>query len=893
MRKQKEDDNDLFRNQSIGSFETLCYKDNDFVHVSFLLPNGVENPVFLDSKFHSYDKHYNYVFDYPKDADTIEEYDAITNNGSPAIFSYLKFPEPSASSNKQDYLRICCQWKNNVNNIFGSFMTPVPRTSYNYLLKKPILLRKGDKNYRTFKPEKESLVAQNHLQLRNIVIDEEQFLPEEAFDFQFPNRNLVKMKDQVTQDSQWQSELLPMEVYPFMYDTYQEFKESYLRWNDIVRKEIKCNLKSLNEIGKECSICRAQVINRSNSLFIPIKKEEHKHIIIQPRDYSWTNKLKEFNDTEKLINFINESKEINNNSVSFKKNDDYFVINKYKGLFVNEFMNYGSTNLPINYFIVFRYIQKIDLERTIISVLNSEPQNIKNILMIPYSHNDIKRVFMEGNIENEITFNQLKDLLTFSKCSNETYLRYIFFLISVFNYKFTKEYSLALDLPENITMLYEITKRILSIETINLMIIEPTQTRNNINNQICIYHYFSSLLCSQSFDRDSLFYKYLLTKCREISRSLISTIKQDNDFRKTIWDSLYKENITDEYKILLMIVASTSKELKRMLLNPDLYLYSNEISNSNLGKRFLRILVSYDSNVLSDLFFSTNYEDILSMLKNSNQFLVYILRDIFYLMNNNIDRIKFKSDILFQLFIDSVNINLYKFINILEPILSILVENTPNKKSKTSQEKFSSLLPNLISQIQTSEDFNKLINILILFTSFTSCNLIFVSSSTFSQIICSNISSTHVNTILTTWNFIFKVCQDPDSTNKFIEYDYFFRAIDKILMSNDPISLSKFFKFLTTQISLKNSSITDTLMHICTKLSGKLSCLFVALTKKFSTHAKTLKHIHLFLSSLRKLQSDSITSFVVLLCNHLNSNGSEGVLLIKKYFRGSAIQLPK
>ena len=886
MKGGKRQANNFLCKTSIESLDTQYYGNTELGEFSFLILEESQVPVFVDSHFRSYNKNYDYLCDYPKEASSFDESDSVANNGSTAIYSYLRFPEPSRYLNKEEYLHGCSRWKKNVNNIFGYIIPPIPRISFNYLLKKSILLRKGDKNYRTFKPEKEPLVAQNQMHLRGIVFDGESFLPDDPFDYQLANRNVVRMKDQITDDPQWESELLPMEIYPFMYDSYEEFEESYVKWNNIVNMEIKNKMKSFDEIEQQCGLQRTQKVNRSDSLIKDILIKKQKEIFIASRDYSWTKNLHNVTEIDALITFINEAKNINLISENYKSNDDYFVINKYKGSFVNEFMEYGSTKLSVNKFNVFRYSHRMDLRQNIISAFKTNSLFVQSILSIPYSLNDIKKVFMEGKIEKEISFAQIKNMLTYSKCSNETSLRFVFLLISILNNNFTKEYSLVLDLPENIHLLYEITKRILSIETLNINIIEPIETNNIFNIQLCLFHYFSSLLFSQLFDRSSVFYNYLMLKCRDLSRFLIKTIKNDKDFRTKLWNSLYKEEITDEYKILLMIVTGSSDELKRVLLNPDFFIYGTEISKFKLGKRFLRIVVSFDSIVLGNILFLINYKYISLLLKNSNLYFTYILREIFWSINNNIKKIGFQYDALIQLFIDSANINLYGFIKFLEPLSLILThESTDIHNKENYQSQLSALLSIILNQIHITDDLNSLIQILIPFTKFDCCNQAFASSNTFCGIVCNNLYSMDEKISSLNWKILFKVCKYPKSSQIFLNCNQFLPAIHILFINSDPISIRKFFKFLTKQLSFNNNEITQKIMEICKNIIGKLACLFVAVNKKFSKYVQTTKQIHNFLKLLGKSQDETVNLFVTQLCNHLNSNGNEGILLIKNYFK--------
>ena len=207
-------------------------------------------PLFLDSYGNAYDKNYLLIPSSPISGQMIK------NNKSQEKKKIAPFPDPTNFKSKIEFENACIHWKNNIQNFFSGKSLPHSIISYFYYPSLPSIFIPGTPQHRAFKSKIHPPIPFNLLKLFELLSKDDPIDGDEPFPKQTPNRDIVKYSDQVTSDPQWQTQLIPQEPMPFLYNTFEEYENAYKKWANIVSKsnpKVKTNFISNSQSKSEKS----------------------------------------------------------------------------------------------------------------------------------------------------------------------------------------------------------------------------------------------------------------------------------------------------------------------------------------------------------------------------------------------------------------------------------------------------------------------------------------------------------------------------------------------------------------------------------------------------------------------------------------------------------------
>ena len=190
-------------------------------------------PVFLDGRGRGYDLSYR-IFPESK---------------SPVNDPSLIFPSPVGFKSKESYFEAVTAWKKRLESRFSGVELPVPISSMHYRPKEPSVFNPGDPASRRFRPEKAPCLPLNFNKMFDISLHGQDIDPEEDLPFQLPRRNVVKMKDQITSERQWQSELVPAEPTPSFYNSFEDYSNAYKNWSRAAQASLTIRIPRPDEFG--------------------------------------------------------------------------------------------------------------------------------------------------------------------------------------------------------------------------------------------------------------------------------------------------------------------------------------------------------------------------------------------------------------------------------------------------------------------------------------------------------------------------------------------------------------------------------------------------------------------------------------------------------------------
>ncbi|KAH0787402.1 hypothetical protein GPJ56_008597 [Histomonas meleagridis] len=280
-------------------------------------PNRTTEPVFLDSKKRIYDKLYRPV-------------KAKTGKQEELEISPQTFPLPENVTTKSNYYSECREWKQQTKKLVSGFYLATPIVADLRIPQKPYHVKVGSHQYRGFNPRKMPPTPINYVVMDKIIFSGYDFRDEDTFPVQYPNRDVLNFKHQVTKEPQWQSQLLPREPYPFLYDKFQDFEEAYKNWRNVCAEGLKIPLRP-----KALDI-KVDLIPNSPIYKMQAKPKEK----LETHDFSWAKGLA-FSGTEEEASSL---KKLSNYPSGYRMTsvpDNCIVVGFDQTEFLLDFKYYG------------------------------------------------------------------------------------------------------------------------------------------------------------------------------------------------------------------------------------------------------------------------------------------------------------------------------------------------------------------------------------------------------------------------------------------------------------------------------------------------------------------------------------------------------------------------
>ncbi|OHT09216.1 hypothetical protein TRFO_21949 [Tritrichomonas foetus] len=850
--------------------------------------DGVEVPVYLDGLNQPYDKFYRKISKPFFNNDSINSFavNIFTQERIPLVYNpedviMIDFPNPMDFMTKNEYYMAIQRWYKYMCTFFSSVQLPIPISGEFYIPLLPKIFTKEERNdpgrYRTFKPNLWPLLPTNYLSMIDMLINHDNIDPNGEFGEIIPKRNPILYKYHITSDEQWQSSLMPKEPDPIIYNNFEEFEDTFIRWASLTYSSIKTPTIPPNQFTKLFGV---DIAEQSKEGPRPVLKEAKPTKLNMFSEF--TSCLKP-NNTNLISNSLVKTLQ----TLLIRKPHKENVKFSYFGVsssFQDEMENFGySTFNDSKPFAIYRplfYSQKVniidDVNIYIVKVSNST--NNYELLLDLASHTvemgDLDKIMNTSicgtNYAQIIARDKklLNYILDMDSITQYHSVRVSMILISIF--KNDQSYSIMKHISSDMTFFQKLLVNLSTTIDPRISILSMSDRLQAIDcADIFRFYCYSQLLDMITKYCNSGLYKAIIGKCREFS---LETAKYLYNNPK------YVEDIRNHFPNLRKILfLSGSQQIHRILLGDDFLnwidinssftLIQTIVHNSAMYQASMIFLKNAKNLITSD--FITKCGDLTCLfIYQMSCYLIAIGESLsinFYCTNFN----------------DVVNIvgtsKKKSIVSLTAPLTTLLL------LTKRNDQEFIDLISKTSSYIgkNISEDvilYLEQIKSLLIFSKNSQCCLSMSKEENLIKRVVGHLIENDLSISHLSWRFFTHITANNDALLQVLSYPYVGSMLASVTTSGNVYALQRMLKFTVISWRKKNPLISGKLCGLLLPAIGRIVCLYKTRHVVFKDNNKVRELIEIFIHQIQVLNKNESGDFVATFNRHMDSN------VIKKGF---------
>ena len=561
-------------------------------------------PVFFDGEQNPYDKFYNKVVNKnylknfkPKSSNLF--FNVFSHESIQPIYDIsmplLKFPDYRKYKSNEKFVFAVQEWLHQKNQYCSTMMLPYPISGIFYIPKLPKLWSKEElklpvkSRFKSFKLETWTLLPKNYLVMINMLFDGKDINPEQEFPDQIPNRPPILNKYYITSEKQWQSQLIPFEPEPIIYDKFEDFEKAYTGWASVLSKGIKIPIISPEQLGKIASLDK--VHNNSSTYKIHVQKNE---LFFDFNEWS------KISPPNKVVD-LNELKENELRKMEFNFHENHFVselinygydielISKNKPILISKLIGYDEDNPIID---ISKRELNISLFKDLLKVNYSDEQ--LNILMSTKIKNDKTLI---TNFENDLDKNILQCLKLQMVSINHCERLCAFFRAFIRNTTNVNIFKSFILRNMGKPLMYEFVSSLIYVNKVNLLKLENKSKFGDI------VHFFTiSVLNDVIVKEKSILMFETIKILRLLEYDVSKRLRNVNELEELRSNNFYA---------LMMLLYCCSKSIHTQILGYNFIKWINNLSKDHKKSMLILSFIHSDAIVAATSLYLKN----LSKLK--------------------------------------------------------------------------------------------------------------------------------------------------------------------------------------------------------------------------------------------------------------------------------------
>ena len=873
--------------------------------------NGQHLPIYFDGKMTLYDKHYKFLKKKPLGLKTgsfgtgpysLENY---PKNFDYPEFPDLPFPTPSTFSKKDEYLEQCRKWKKDMISFTSTVFLPYPIVSHYYIPQKPPEILIGSQQYRRFNPTKASLLPKNYLILEKVVLTKSPADPEKPFPQQIPNRDEVKMKHQISFDSQWQSQLIPKEPLFLLYDNFEEYEKAFQRWYFLSQSLIEKPPIPPSEFGR---LAHMDLVPQFT--LEPIQNENFDEIIeTETENIHWSTNLKA---SAKLSSIINELRlhyhPFSNKSHKRIEPEQYFVGNFNQDEFKKDLIEYGNHlititstspihtyfSIPINNFsndfnLLIDFFQSFSNFNNL-KILNFLNINFSEESFLKSLSTSIGNELIQDLLFKSLNISFIPILYSISQYSIQHQLRCAIFLNHFCKSNYSTQLFEKIFKEKNLIILYQFINICIILSYQPIELIKPILDEDILYYNSSFLHLLTIFLTLPVIQPFHPLHQLVLDSLKLNILLLQEHLNLSSSIKSKLWESLSSTSSRD-YQIMIMLSSIPSPSFHRILLPTDFLDLTSFTNSSPIFNYFIQRLIYQGCYGSISHFFSfdklINFENIkLITFKESITISLCINSYSIYLENTHCF---INPDIFFDFYNEILNFYnpifnslLFELSNLLsnQIILPITSASSYNNRAL----KASSLVTNICNATIDSRnmDFTFSIQLILPLIIYEKPLKEVLKEEKYCTKLLKSMGGQDSKTLYLSWRLFHRFTKDPSAAETLLVLPYITIELQSMARNENPIIFRKYCNFCFKSLQSKNPIIIKAISEILKKAVGTITCTHKNSSKIYQNYPKTLFAVTQLIKTVETINPDIPNELTAIYLRHSGSVSNDSKGNVKK-----------
>lgn len=868
---------------------------------------GSESPIYLDGKNAAYDRFYRRILDietalkdeHPPENIFSRDHCSLPPRGDPK--NEYEFPNPSDYRTKSDYFFALTNWSRMIQIHYPSVLFPNPLSGEFFLPSLPKIFTKEEENspakYKTFKPDLWPLLPANYLCMVSKILSNEKINPDSEFPEKIPKRDPILFKHQMGSDPQWQAQLIPHEPNPILYNSFDEFEQSYLRWGTITYNSLQTPPIPPDRFGKLLNLdVNQQSEDGSAPTLKEIVPESTKNGIFEKYISSAPCRQVRYITTvaiqlNRLAEQLNDPDEGNEQDLTqdFYPSEDYLFFG-VKSNFLNEMMNYGTPKLSRNDGSFMRpvgFSQKVTVVPNIDSfaqqIQNCEDINevIREMISYDFTMSDLDKL-LSVTIANEpiclvLSRNPtlIKTILKYRNYTHNHKTRISLFLRAVL--KNDESISIVSLFQNSIPILKDYLQSMADTVQPNWSILEIDRIKylNPECDDIQQLYLFTQLLYLAGHTISPTLFNTISINCRTLAIAIVGFLSNNPDFVEAI-----RSDKDDSFCLLLLLCELSS--INNILLGPQFLIWINNKNSPSL----VQTIAHGSAMHQAALFLNKNIAELITdQLLNEQytnltiNFIMQILKYLLAISKNY--SISFKCNHFVEVISKVCMSSNPAVVSLMEPLSSLVLKSkaiifNPFSTKSGVESSFETMLYNTAETLGKSVCTDELdcyierLKGLIVLSRFESFSLSLAKNESTINAIVQDLNSTNISIMKLSWKLFLSITLHAEACSEVLSYRCIGEMVSAVISSGNIVSLKKLLKFLRDKMRNQTRLIHE-IDEILKNSLGRIVCLYNTRGVVFKTNESVQKLLESFIQEIQNHRNESPKLFEAL-TKHMSSN---------------------
>lgn len=569
--------------------------------------DGHEQPVYLDSKSNPRDRFYRPVKRpvFGEDDEANQLCDPFSGDVIPLVYHVpseaFPFPNPADFETRAAFLNECENWHSAFRKRLSTVVLPCPVTGELCVPDRPKIFKPEEKSepqrFRTFKAAVWNLMPTNYMEMLDVLYKKREVDPEAPFPEQVPQRkgDVIMYKYHVSSKRQWQSQHFCHEPVPQIYDTYEEFEQSYKNWSAVVSEEVQ---QPIMQPGQFSDLIGLGLAEQSKEKLILVEKEKKK-VRISKGSWKWVKEARKIKDQKalkkKLRHLAKDSKIREFSCVPDEVCDVFGVPNK--DVFVRQMMKWGDA-------LGTREPTRLERPIAFIVKLHEDPQleefvelfrisgkcdigMLLRLLEVDFTQKQLDEFMMSRRQETTLVDFILSSLtqqvvrMLFS-CSH--YIERYQFRLSYFFRACLRnddKSQLLVMLLDCLQDYHDVVRSILLTIDMDLKVLPLIpQNGDELLDKINRFYLFHLTVIAMNKVQDKQFYRDCVRKMRVLAHDIAKALPTEEEVQK----------VRSNHAALMMLLHCDSNEIHKRILGPNFLVWLNDLSTTREGGQILQTI---------------------------------------------------------------------------------------------------------------------------------------------------------------------------------------------------------------------------------------------------------------------------------------------------------------
>ena len=854
-------------------------------------------PVYFDGEMQLFDKKYQKIKRTPIEIPLTGpmSFDGYRPGATFPEFDSLIFPNFKNFNDFEDFCIALLTWKTKIKKFTDSVYTPYPLLTKTFIPSRPSIIERNTPIYRKFDQMNNPLMPKNIVKLHEYLLSSEDPDLEEKFPYQIPKKQPVFLKHQMTNESQWQTQMMPVEPQPLIYETFEDYEVAFINWFKATKECMKKEPIKPQEFQSILNINKTTLVKPKQ---MNIKKitEENKKIVHNEVDYSWVKLVKR--GRQFFMKNYNFSKLVENNNVTSQKEENIknntIVFGVDKDTFISDFMKYGvhrdtlkaiTTLTPfksLSYYVNENADKKFD--EFCESIKSETCTNLCGFLSIQYplektrKYANILLTSKEfgkkyGNIFSPTNLNTLFDLASYSDQNSIRASYFIEMLTSTPKSEIVANYLLK---KENVESLFKFTKLALCLSKDNVELFPIPTVKTEFALKVEQVHLASLLLSSPASKFYMIFECKLLDFCRRESLEIAKMIRNDVNIDE-LWRGVETNEPNEMTQIMFTLVSIHSENIIYALIGDKIFEKVIELSQYSIGRKFLfKIIFAKGGQIATHLIINDDKftPETVPLINKASASILSLLIDeysAFLLQRHCYAKIHQLNHIL-----DAI---LHCYAPHLNPIIMSIIHIFANHKLVHQSETtyFDGIIGSFVAQVgilctyNESVSFTDAMLMLEPCLSLSNCIEQILFNQPFVVKVMVEMNGASRKSAREAWKLFDKLVSKYANAQKALSLAGIDKPLAQIAASENPYTFRKFSDFIVTIANYDDPYILDMLESLLSGSFGRMACTYKNANKLFGNSPKAIQSIERMISKIVNTNG----KFMINLTTHLSSLGIE------------------